>query len=215
MPGPYSQKDRKGYAFVLTMCIENERIDCFFNVIEKFGFPDGNIARDAREGGLMNSQISFDAVVKRRRLNEDNDDFPSVELLPQDLHWSTHGRRLKLIVDCKPLFDILSRDAVYDCKLDGGSARAILAKMAAHFDALLSMDWRLQHSTDNFIHWSKREHNKLADHLCNRTMDEARYWKWQITDLMATLAATRNSKLLGFSDGGLREKLGAAAAAWL
>ena len=188
-------------------------------ICTKFRLPYGHLVPRGQDLCLPSSEVSGDETAKQRRLNEDNDGLPSVQFLLEDLQWSTHGPRIKYIVDCQPLCEVLNGDAVCDCKLDGGVTRPILAEAAAHFDALLSSGWRPQRSSDNFVHWRKREHNKLADYICNRTMDEARDWQWQSPELLATLAGTGrkgiNCRLLGFSDGGRHENRGGAAAAWI
>ena len=84
---------------------------------------------------------------------------------------------------------MLNGDAVYDRNVDNGSARAILTKAAAHFETLLLAGWRPQQLGSNFEHWRPREHNKLADYMCNRTIDEARDWHWHDAELLATLRA--------------------------
>eukprot|EP00973_Karenia_brevis_P085365 11846863-Karenia_brevis.AAC.1 len=55
--------------------------------------------------------------------------------------------------------------------------------------------------------WTKRENNKLADHICNVTMDSKQSWrKHRQVDLPA------HARVIAFSDGGTR--LDCSAIGW-
>ena len=59
------------------------------------------------------------------------------------------------------------------------------------------------------VRWEKREHNKVADYLCNMTMDSKRC-TWR--DVRHTVAP-QSCNFLAFSDGGTRSTC--SASAWI
>ena len=102
---------------------------------------------------------------------------PEVELLAEDLEWEHGEQRMKIIVDCLGLCNLMNDDAMYNLQAGRKDCLPLLREAADFLAVLPSQGWRPQLPHVNLIHWRRRGFNALADYLCNKTMDDATSWE--------------------------------------
>ena len=125
---------------------------------------------------------------------------PALPPHPLDLRWQSGRYRLWIQVDCQALAELLSGRAA----LDGVEHRPLFIRMARRLLKLYSMGCRPLSDSQDFVLWSPREFNVVADHACNASMDTGRL-SWYSGDKPALKSALRaGSNLRVCVDGARR-----------
>ena len=81
----------------------------------------------------------------------------------------------------------------------------IVCRILAHITSIIANSWQPRYEWHDPVLWEKREHNQIADHLANLTMDTAMTWSEESHEYPS------HGNLLIHSDGGSRERCSAAA----
>ena len=141
-----------------------------------------------------------------------------VELADEDLVVTDVTPKLKFVVDCQALCNILNGDVALDANV-GNNFRPILVRTARQFAALLGEGWRPFLPHLGLCRWRCRGKNKLADRLCNATMDLKKS-RFSVDEVLVrhhleTRTKGGDCRIISFSDGGKRDGGGGAAAAWV
>ena len=141
---------------------------------------------------------------------------PDLQISDEDANWGSGSFRAKFVVDCQPLMLVMNGDTPLHQGVLDSPEGSIFERMGSSILRLLDAGVRPQQDHFDFVTWRKRDWNKLADFLVNKTMNDKLSWRWCDYELrQRLLAEARPIKLPCFSDGGLRSSSGAAAAAWM
>ena len=109
------------------------------------------------------------------------------------------------MVDCRSVAELLSGRYV----LHNDDLRPIFLRLSRMLLRLPKAGYMPIRNDADYVRWSPREYNGVADYAVNRTLDEAK--DWSDIDLNAVrVALSRKQNILVCVDGGLRNgKLGA------
>ena len=153
----------------------------------------------------------------KQRVKETEAEPPSPDIMEEyDLRWPGHRPRLKVILDCQPLVQILN--GVHPIKHRPGAMKAkdLIKTAFDHMANLFQHGVYPQENPGEYFVWRRRELNKLADHIVNQTMDRGMSWCWRDSALLKVFAETvaDDKNLIVFADGGKRGGDQGAAGGW-
>ena len=117
---------------------------------------------------------------------------------PLDGCWETRRGRLWVQVDCESLADLLSGRAF----LASDEDRLLMVRIARKLEAV-TRRWQPIRDVSDFIIWSPREYNAVADPAVNSAMDNSESWSI-VNDALLTSAFESNTNLRLCVDGGRR-----------
>ena len=118
------------------------------------------------------------------------------------IEWERFHGCFLFMVDCQPLSDIINGRIPLKC-LD---LEETLADTLHSVEKMLDCGWQPCGLWTDPVKWVPREHNVVADFLCNYSMDTCKTWH-QISDLKLP----DQFNLLLHSDGGARRECGSAS----
>ena len=124
--------------------------------------------------------------------------------------WHRPSRCFAFIVDCKPLAEIMNGAVPLHWDND---LEPCIERMTDNIFSLLRMGWTTSNEHTDPITWRRREHNKIADHLVNYTMDSGSTWA-QIIDPPEDGLLVKDLVYVCHSDGGTRGDT-CSAAGWI
>ena len=121
-----------------------------------------------------------------------------------DIPWSRAGGCFCFVVDCKPLSDVINGHCTLECE----EVRSVIEITLQNLEEAIDAGWVPSTFCSDPVRWVKRDHNVVADALCNRAMD----CKTNIQTTFEPETATRFN-ILVHSDGGSRP--GCSSSAWI
>ena len=125
---------------------------------------------------------------------------PTLPTSPLDESWGSRLGRLWVQVDCKALAELLAGRAI----LTSDGHRPLMIRLAGILRDL-HRRWMPMQDTSDYIVWSPREYNSVADHAVNASMDSLA--SWSITeDASIDQALANNTNLRLCVDGGRRNQ---------
>ena len=120
-----------------------------------------------------------------------------------EIRWSSSRDRFLFVVDCQPL----QRIACGHTALLNDNFRPLMHRVLENVAGFISQGMMPPSDIRDPIMWTPRENNKLADYLCNRTMDDVKGEWREVRDY----SAERARNVVVFSDGGTRADCSASA----
>ena len=119
-----------------------------------------------------------------------------------EIRWSGGQDRFVFVVDCQSLQQI----SCGHTPLANETYLPIFQRISENIAAVFNAGKIPPSANSDPVLWSKRENNRLADHLCNVTMDRKRSWR---EDRRVDIPEFCN--FMVFSDGGSRKDCSASA----
>ena len=86
---------------------------------------------------------------------------------PFEPAWTGRDGRFLFVVDCQPLSNVICGKS----PLDSLDLECCCQNITENLKSAIFMGWRPPRPGDDPVLWQKRDHNRMADHLVNATMD--------------------------------------------
>ena len=126
---------------------------------------------------------------------------PELPAHPMDQEWQTSGGRLWIQIDCKSVAELVAGRAT----LEPTEHTAIYKRIVHKLLRLHALHWNPMKCSCDFVVWSPREYNVVADHAANAAMDEERDFSVECLEAIGeALAQKMNLRLC--VDGGRRSE---------
>jgi hypothetical protein len=184
----YSAWKRHGIEFINAVCAK-WKLYCM-----RLAKPSAREATtDWREEKRQRVAMTLGTLPKRHEKND-------VE--PISFTWSKSGGCFSFVVDCKPLAKIINGQDVLDCM----DLVDVVGLTVSNIEFAIDAGWCPNLAWADPVRWLKRQHNVVADALCNYAMDNATTWQETFAPELP-----KHFNLLIHSDGGSRHHCGAAA----
>ena len=170
----------------------------------RYGLP--NLAPTVREaegptqGTRRNNEkvtYTLENVPRTHTISEESFDF---------LQWVSSRGHFAIISDCKPLVEV----AMGLCPLADSSLLPVFQRLTSNLSSLLLGGLKPPHQSADPVLWRSRQHNRIADHLVNVTMDLKESWE----QLFLPSENVTNHNFVMHCDGGTRAGK-CSAAAWV
>ena len=143
------------------------------------------------------------------RLHKPKDPNPTTPILALTQFDLNTKPGLVLVVDCKPLSRVLNG-------LEALGNDGLVPLCTRVTDKLISLEtfWNQLYSSPHWITWRPRHLNQIADAAANQVMDSSEDFEvW--SDPLPSPDILRATKVIGFSDGGLRSTSSKASIGWV
>ena len=140
--------------------------------------------------------------VPEGRKHQDHDD---VDMGALELKWQTETRRFCMVVDCQALQRIICGHT----PLLNDNYRPLFSHATNNIMEVVRSGWLPTTNESDPVIWTRRDNNKLADYLCNWTMD-VKKTSWR-NERPKNPHCPGDSNVLVFSDGGTRPECSASA----
>lgn len=120
-----------------------------------------------------------------------------------EIPWESSHDRFLFVVDCQPLQRLVCGQTA----LLNDHLRPLLHRVLDNLAEIVGFGFLPPVASNDPVLWAKREHNSVADHLCNKTMDNMQgSWREE-----RQVNCRRGDNVVIFSDGGTRSTCSASA----